>query len=307
MAANSYFKDVQKLYLGYYGRAADAEGLAYWANRIDTNGGNLAGIINEFASSAEANKLYGGLSNSARIDKVYNQIFQRSPDSEGMKFYTEQLNNGTYTPGSLVFAIIQGSREQDLVGLNQALDKAMAALDTQAIDAFVAKFAGESNWVAAYAGVNYGGLVLNTDMLKSDDYGLGRTLDSMEQNILKYLTSSKAQEAAVAYLTRDILKLQDNPYGEWRPQETSTVLGSNVVSVKIGQYQTQLSAFEYGAYEVLSHLNQFTAAFWPLQVREDNGQTVPDTEWLAVLNQIDDPILQLAGQYHLDRGQLFAD
>lgn len=307
MAVSNYFNYVQKLYLGYYGRAADAEGLAYWANRIDNNGGNLAGIINEFASSTEASKLYGGLSNSALIDKVYKQIFQRSPDSEGLKFYTDQLNKGAYTPGSLVFAIIQGSREQDLVGLNQSLDKAMAALDTKTLDAFVAKFTAESNWVAAYAGVNYGGLVLNTDMLKSEDYGFGRTLEIQEQGYLSGLSSKKVQEAAVAYMARDVLKLLQNPNAEWRGEEASTTMGSNLVTLKIGQYQTQLSANEYAAYKVLSQLNQYNAAWWPLNVREDNGENVPMAEWQAVLNQIDDPILQLAGQYHLDRGQLLAD
>lgn len=305
MAASNYFNDVQKLYLGYYGRAADAEGLSYWSSRVDKNGGNLAGIINEFANSAEAKKLYGGLNNSALIDKIYNQIFQRSPDGEGMKFYTEQLNNGTYTPGSLVFAIIQGSREQDLTGLNKALNSAMSALDAKAISSYLEKFGTDTNWVSTYSGINYGGLVLNANLLQREDFGLGKTLDSTESAALKQLTSHKAQEAAVAYLTKIMLHGSHSIIGEdITISNASMSSNSGIYQIKIGGYKTEMTTDEYGAFEILTETNQYIASLLPLVEQISAGIMPTESDARAAFDQVYTPIIQLAGQYHLDQAQL---
>lgn len=297
MPASTYFRDVQKLYLGYYGREADAEGLAYWASRAEQEGGNLGNIISQFANSNEANQLYGNLNNLARIDKIYQQVFGRLPDSEGAKYYAGKLDDGTYTPGSLVFAIIQGARNEDLIGLNSALNTAMNKLDQIAINGYLDKFLPTSNWTESYAGKNYGGLILDATILQSED-GFGASLDEIETMALSQLNNFNAQKAAVAYLGRDVLKLLDNPYGDWTSEESGSN-GSGGIHLKIGQYHTDLTIEEYASYVVLANANQFAAAWYPLALREESGQNVSDAEWLAVLDQVDDPILQLIGQYGL--------
>ena len=53
-----YDRQVQEMYIAYYGRPADPGGLAYWSNRVAAAGGNLDAIIQEFGSSAESDELY---------------------------------------------------------------------------------------------------------------------------------------------------------------------------------------------------------------------------------------------------------
>jgi len=48
MAASAYTDTVQKVYIAYYGRAADPVGLAYWSAAIDTAGGSLSAIMANF-------------------------------------------------------------------------------------------------------------------------------------------------------------------------------------------------------------------------------------------------------------------
>ena len=45
---------IQKLYIAYYGRAADAAGQNYWATEMDNAGGSLNGIIDAFATAVPA-------------------------------------------------------------------------------------------------------------------------------------------------------------------------------------------------------------------------------------------------------------
>ena len=48
-----YSDDVQKIYIAYYGRPADAVGLAFWESQLEATGGNLNAIIGSFGASSE--------------------------------------------------------------------------------------------------------------------------------------------------------------------------------------------------------------------------------------------------------------
>ena len=48
-----YSDDVQKIYIAYYGRPADAVGLAFWESQLEATGGNLSAIIGSFGASSE--------------------------------------------------------------------------------------------------------------------------------------------------------------------------------------------------------------------------------------------------------------
>lgn len=50
---------VQQLYIAYYQRPADPQGLMYWAQKLEESGGDLNAIVHAFANSPEAKELYG--------------------------------------------------------------------------------------------------------------------------------------------------------------------------------------------------------------------------------------------------------
>ena len=142
MAASAYNDTVQKVYIAYYGRAADPVGLAYWSKEIDDAGGSLSAIMASFGTSAEATTLYGSLSNTAKVNALYQQSFGRDADFAGLMYYAGELTAGTMTAASIAQNIFDGASGTDATILSNKLTVAKAY--TAAIDT-----AGE---VVAYAG-----------------------------------------------------------------------------------------------------------------------------------------------------------
>ncbi|WP_167670969.1 DUF4214 domain-containing protein, partial [Allopusillimonas ginsengisoli] len=94
MAAADYHDAVQKIYIAYYGRPADPVGLNFWAGKLDAAAGDLSEIIDAFGNSAESTALFDGASNSAKITQIYQQLFNRAPEADGLNFYIDLLANG---------------------------------------------------------------------------------------------------------------------------------------------------------------------------------------------------------------------
>src|SRR3546814_8690089 len=107
-------------------------GLNYWAGKVDAAGGDLTEIIDAFGNSAESTALFDGSSNSAKITQIYQQLFNRAPEADGLNFYVDLLANGQATLASIALDILNGASGTDLVAVNAKLD---AASDfTNAID-----------------------------------------------------------------------------------------------------------------------------------------------------------------------------
>ncbi|MED5500559.1 MAG: DUF4214 domain-containing protein [Pseudomonadota bacterium] len=90
MATQASLDFVQQLYVAYYGRPAESEGLQYWADRADEEG--QGAIINAFGESQEFQDSYGDLSNANLVNNLYQQLFGRDADPDGLAYYTGVLN-----------------------------------------------------------------------------------------------------------------------------------------------------------------------------------------------------------------------
>jgi len=137
MAYTAYLDTVQKLYIAYYQRPADPEGLIYWADRMDKGGAE--GMIDAFANSPEAEGLYGNIDKSTIdtvIDSIYQALFNRFADAEGKAYYTDNYIHGTFTTGTICLNILNGATDttlyKDLTTINNKL--AAANLFTKTID-----------------------------------------------------------------------------------------------------------------------------------------------------------------------------
>ncbi|MGC9168630.1 MAG: DUF4214 domain-containing protein, partial [Desulfurella sp.] len=136
MAFTDYFNQVQDLYIAYYQRPADPAGLIYWSQMAAAQGGLTPQIINAFANSPEAQANYGTIT-SANIAQVITTIYEalfngRAPDAQGLAFYENGFNNGTFTPGTIALSILNGAQGNDAITLQNKLTAAMQF--TQAID-----------------------------------------------------------------------------------------------------------------------------------------------------------------------------
>ena len=114
MATTAQINAIAALYAGYFNRAPDPEGLQFWIDQID-GGREFNTIAEDFAASEEATSLYPYLtapdvaSPSTFITNVYQNLFNRAPDAEGLQFWTDVLNSGSVSVADMIEAIIEGA------------------------------------------------------------------------------------------------------------------------------------------------------------------------------------------------------
>ncbi len=83
--------EVTKLYVATFNRAPDAEGINYWAN----SGMSIENIAQSFFDQSETQALYpSGTANSSFVNSVYDNLFNRTPDTAGFNYWVQELNNG---------------------------------------------------------------------------------------------------------------------------------------------------------------------------------------------------------------------
>ena len=127
MAAAAYFDQIQKIYIAFYQRPADPAGLRHWADKVNDAGGDLSPLINTFATSPEAVRLYGTIDAStigSVIDSLYLALYDRAPDTAGRQFFMDGFSTGVFTPASIALAVLAGARSSDAVAIEHKLQVA---------------------------------------------------------------------------------------------------------------------------------------------------------------------------------------
>lgn len=100
--------DLQQLYIGYFGRAADQAGLNFWVGAIASDELTLADVHASFVASEEFNTQYAGLSLSQKVSAVYQNVLGRAVDADGLAFWTGAIDNGTITEAQLIEGLLSG-------------------------------------------------------------------------------------------------------------------------------------------------------------------------------------------------------
>ena len=141
-----YEERALQVYLAYYGRPADAEGLAYWSERLEDEGGDLSRIINAFGTSEEYQNRFGNLSSIQLVTNLYRQLFSRTPDPEGLDYYVGLLDSGQRTLQGISLLILDGVQNDDIAIIENRVDFAkeyVALEETGAIEALDAETLAE--------------------------------------------------------------------------------------------------------------------------------------------------------------------
>ncbi len=111
--ASSTASMVDRLYLAFFQRHPDTEGIEYW---IDTRsqGYAMEEIAEWFAQSDEFQTRYGDTSFEVFLDRLYNDVLDRTPDEDGKAYWLDLLQRGVVTRGTIVVYFTESS---ELVGL----------------------------------------------------------------------------------------------------------------------------------------------------------------------------------------------
>ncbi len=84
---------ISRLYEAFFLRAPEADGLAYWTAQADS-GVKLEVIASAFAQSAEFQGQYGSLDDQQFVELVYANVLNRTPDLDGLTYWTGLLGGG---------------------------------------------------------------------------------------------------------------------------------------------------------------------------------------------------------------------
>lgn len=134
-AASAYYNVVQHIYVGYFGRPADAGGLAFYAQHMSNFGAptnvvdlqlayddpansGLRALVNGFGTSAESQALYAG-DNDVFIEAVYRNLFGRASDADGKAFWVQAINEGRMTRASAAIRIMAAAQTTDRDVINK--------------------------------------------------------------------------------------------------------------------------------------------------------------------------------------------
>lgn len=143
--------DIQKLYIAYFGRPADRDGLQYWKRIAETNPGGLTFVARELGSSPEfeTNVIKPLVVNNQPpstekiIENYYQNLFGRKPDAQGLAFYKDKVDKGLIPLQDLGYYIANPPPGKDYDTLQNKITKAE-------------KITNEATWGdASNIGINY--------------------------------------------------------------------------------------------------------------------------------------------------------
>ncbi|MDY0069345.1 MAG: DUF4214 domain-containing protein, partial [Porticoccaceae bacterium] len=115
---------LQEIYIGLLGRAADAAGLDYWADEVEGGLITLEQVrTNIVADQPEYEDVFGGLTRSQTVAELYNNLFGRDPEPEGLTYWVS--GGGVNVPVDLlVFALSDGALGPDRLTLDNKVTAA---------------------------------------------------------------------------------------------------------------------------------------------------------------------------------------
>lgn len=203
---STYDSTVNSFYLAFYGRPADMSGLAFWSQQLANNNGDLGAITQAFAASEEAQVRFGTDSVAERIAEIYQQLFNRAPESEGLAFWTDAIEQGNASMADVAVSILKGA---------QGSDASLAQLRQQAVDAFTAQVKDTGSDYAGYASIEAARILVRavTADATADD------MDALVKAAVSFAdTATKTPQVVEAIaVNTTLLALFDTPRGQGEP------------------------------------------------------------------------------------------
>jgi hypothetical protein len=164
---------IQGIYIALFGRPADPAGLAFF--NAETNNGADLTAIGDLAATDEYQDRFTGLSNAEIINSIYQSLFGRDGEQDGIDFFVAALEDGTYNINNIAIAILDGAQGDDLATVNAKI--AAANIFTAALD--------QDFEVDAYSGPDAAALARDfIDTVTIDDAGTQEEADAVIANIV---------------------------------------------------------------------------------------------------------------------------
>ncbi|NRR31755.1 cadherin-like domain-containing protein [Oxalobacteraceae bacterium] len=123
--ARNYVNDIQKLYVAVFNRPADVQGLANTLQLFNdpVHPRTIYEHLDFMATTPEFHAIYDTLTNSQMVDRIYQNLFDRSP-LPGENFWVGKLDDGSISRARIFIEIFNGAQLSDI---GKEVSKVMAA------------------------------------------------------------------------------------------------------------------------------------------------------------------------------------
>jgi hypothetical protein len=143
--------ELQQLYIAYFGRAADPTGLDYWTAQGTTTKAFAATMY----AQAEFKSVNGSLTTEAQVNQIYQNLFDRDADADGLIYWTKQIKSGVLELASiandLIYSVNNSTGGTASEVAQRANDKTALTNKTNAAVAYTAKVRESTAAILAYA------------------------------------------------------------------------------------------------------------------------------------------------------------
>jgi len=189
---------VQRLYVAYFNRPADPVSLAVYeamlpSDRVATQAELLVLAETYFSPSAEYTSNFEGKSNTQIVDQLYQNIFGRSAEADGLIDWATKLTDGSMTVAELALQLSYSAQGTDATVVAARIEAAVAFTD--GLDT-AEKITGYSGDAAAAQGRAY--LAQISGALPTDDATITAAKDSAIANVDASIAAAVAAGSAVA-------------------------------------------------------------------------------------------------------------
>lgn len=108
---NAVSSSVIELYIGTFNRAPAQSGLDYWVDAISVDGWTIEDVAESFFEQTETTEKYPeSMPTATYIDTVFNNVLGRSPENEGLTYWTTALDTGAISRNNFILAVINGAK-----------------------------------------------------------------------------------------------------------------------------------------------------------------------------------------------------
>lgn len=131
---------VAEIYLATLGYAPDSEGLDYWVKQILLVAAWTPETVAQsfFDDPLVAAQYPSELGYTRLIEALYQNLFGRDPDAEGLSYWQEQLESGTMQRNEIIIALINGgwanvNAARDMIRFGNRITVALAFVEQQRV------------------------------------------------------------------------------------------------------------------------------------------------------------------------------
>ncbi|UVW28131.1 DUF4214 domain-containing protein [Massilia sp. H6] len=132
MATDLQTAAVQKLYISYFSRPADAAGLDYWKGALAANPDAGHDMARQFSLSQEYRDMYTGLDARAMVTATYDKLFGRAAEMAGVDYWAGLLETSQVSIDNMVTRIADGAQGNDKIAFRARWEA--AAVFTERLD-----------------------------------------------------------------------------------------------------------------------------------------------------------------------------